>query len=162
GPPTALWKTLFPRAERAVVCPAEPRRLLLQAACLAGAVRAPLYVLHGESGEEEGLQRQLADWWAREILAVGAAAKVCRDLPDVKLVPLADEKAVADACLSAQRKQGPVQTLVVANPSDGRRQLGGMSALAPLVALQRRAALLLTNDKGDDTAALVRAALKDP
>src|SRR5262249_20865455 len=51
GPPEALWKMLFPRAERVVVCPAEPRGLLLQSGCLAGVLRAPLVVLRGQKGE---------------------------------------------------------------------------------------------------------------
>src|SRR5262245_55445380 len=37
GRPMQLWNALFHRPARVVVCPAEPRRVLLQAACLAGA-----------------------------------------------------------------------------------------------------------------------------
>ena len=38
--PVGLWKALFPRAECVVVCPARSRPLLLQAAVLAGSIRA--------------------------------------------------------------------------------------------------------------------------
>src|SRR5207249_1012032 len=39
---------LFAQAERVVLCPAQPRGLLLQAACLAGVARAPLLVIKEE------------------------------------------------------------------------------------------------------------------
>ena len=45
GPPLDLWKKLFPRAKNVVLCPPEPRPQLLQAACLAGALRAPGMIL---------------------------------------------------------------------------------------------------------------------
>src|SRR5262245_49212804 len=38
GNPAPLWKSLFSQAPRVVVAPAVPRRLLLQATCLAGAL----------------------------------------------------------------------------------------------------------------------------
>jgi hypothetical protein len=161
GPPGALWKILFPQAERVVVCPAEPRRLLLQAACLAGVLQAPLVVTPGEAEEAGELRRRLTDWGTREVFAVGAAGRALA-LPEGGLVPLADEEAVVDLYLREQRAKGPIQTLVVANPGDTQSGLGGLSTLAPWVALQRRAALLLTNDKGDDAAARVQAALKNP
>ncbi len=56
GRPEPLWKALFSRARAVVVAPAEPRRLLLHAACLAGALRAPLYVTHGGDGEPADLR----------------------------------------------------------------------------------------------------------
>src|SRR5207253_9002586 len=62
GPPAALWKTLFPQARRVVVCPAQPRAQFLHAACLAGALKAPLYVLHGDTGEVKDLQKRLIGW----------------------------------------------------------------------------------------------------
>src|SRR5262249_19329504 len=37
--PSELWRSLFPKAERVVVCPQSPRPLLLQAAVLACAAR---------------------------------------------------------------------------------------------------------------------------
>jgi hypothetical protein len=161
GPPEAIWQALFPQARRVVVCPAKPRRLLLHAACLAGVVRAPLVVLHDTEKESDQLRRRLARWQTSYVYAVGGAAKVCRSLGDIKVYRLTDEQAVATAYLRRQVKKGPVRTLVVANPSDNKNKQGGMSALAPWIALQKRAVLLLTNDQGDNTNAIVRAALKN-
>jgi hypothetical protein len=162
GPPAALWRALFPRAARVVVCPSEPNGLLLQAACLAGALRAPLFVLRDETGEAAELRRWLVDWRTREVFVAGPAAELAPDLPDVRVVPLADEAAVAACYLRHQASQGPLHALVVANPFDVERGLSAMSVLAPYVALQQRAALLLTNEKGTDTADVVRAALQAP
>ncbi len=161
GPPEALWKVLFPTARNVVVCPAQPRRLLLQAACLAGVVHAPLVVLHGKVGDADRLDRRLAKWDARQVYAVGKAARACRSLRGVKVLRLPDEEAVTTAYLRHQLRKGPVHTLVVANPADTGKDLGGMSALAPWVALQKRAALLLTNDDGSNVEAVVKRALKD-
>jgi hypothetical protein len=155
GPPAALWKELFPRAERVVVCPAKPRALLLHAACLAGALRAPLVVTH----DEDDIKGRLREWATREVYAVGGAAKL--ELSDVRRVPLADADAVAKAYREQLAKKGPVQSLVVANPADVEKG-GGMSTLAPWVAVQKRAALLLTDDAGGNVGDVVRAALKDP
>ncbi len=161
GPPEALWKALFPKAERVVVCPAKSRGLLLHAACLAGALRAPLVVTRGAAGEADDVKRRLVAWGAKEVFVAGDAAQLELAPPDVRRVPLADEAAVAKAYLQAQRKQGPIHNLVVANPSDLAEGRGGLSTLAPWIALQRRAALLLTNDAGDNVAEVVGAALKD-
>ncbi|MBV9124286.1 MAG: hypothetical protein JO112_13085, partial [Planctomycetes bacterium] len=158
GPPLALWKELFPWAERVVVCPAQPRGQLLEAACLAGSLRAPLYITHRGMGEDQELRGLLAGWRTREVFAVGSAVLLCRGLPDVRLVPLRDAQAVADAYLSRQLKSEPIRTLVVTNPSDTRQDLGGMSVLAPWVALHHHAALLLTNDQGNNTTAVVHQA----
>ena len=159
GPPTPLWDALFPQAERVVVCPAQPRGLLLQAACLAGAAKAPLFVIRGKAGETDELRRRVAAWKAREVLAVAGSARVARGLEGVKVVELADEEAVSAAYLRRRLGRGKVEALVIANPADGRN--GGLSRLAPFVMLQHRAALLLTNEAGDNTGAVVRAALKN-
>jgi hypothetical protein len=162
GPPATLWKVLFSRAEQVVVCPAEPRGLLLQAACLAGSARAPLFVVRGDTGERDGLRRWLSDWQTRKVFAAGTAADLCKALGNVQVIALADADAVAAAHRRQLRVKGPIQTLVVANPADVYNSLGGMSALAPWVALQRHAVLLLTNETGDNTATVVRAALTHP
>jgi len=160
GHPEALWKLLFPRAERVVVCPTQPRGLLLHAACLAGVLRAPLYPLSGAAGEEVQLRRRLAEWGCRTVFAVGTAVKALGGLAGMDCQSLADEEAVATTYLRHQLKAGAIETLVVANPADPGQ--GNMSSLAPWVALQRRGFLLLTNDQGDNTSAVVRAALKKP
>jgi hypothetical protein len=158
--PTELQKALFPRAPRLVAAPAEPRRLLLQAACLAGAAGVPLLVSRDDARGAADLRRAAAFWGSREVLAVGATHHLCRDLAGVHVVRLPDEGAVLTACLRELRRQGPVGALVVANPADDRPGLGGTSALAPWMAVQKQAALLLTNDQGTDVEAVVRAALR--
>jgi hypothetical protein len=158
GQTTGLWKTLFPQAERIILCPAEPRSQLLHAACLAGIVQAPLIVSHGTADEMADLRRRLGEWHTREVVAVGGAAKVCRDLPEGRLTEFAHEEAVATACRRLLHDKGPIQTCVVANPADTRNDLGGMSALAPWVALQKHAVLLVTNEAGDNPNAVVGAA----
>jgi hypothetical protein len=159
GPASALWKEYCPLAECVVVCPAEPRRQLLQAGCLAGASGVPLFVLSGQPEEKSLLRKQLADWKTRKIYAVGDAAELCHDLKNVPVVRLADTEAVAQAHRRLLRQSGPIQTLVLANPADIRPGQTSMSALAPWIAIQHRAALLLTNDKGDDAGNVTRRAL---
>jgi hypothetical protein len=161
GPPTPLWDALFPQAERVVVCPAQPRGQLLHAACLAGAARAPLFVLRGQDGEAEVLARRVADWRPTEVLAVGEAAALCRTVRYAKVTPLADEAAVSADYLRRQVGRGKVESLIVANPADAQKGVA-LAGLAPWLALQRRAALLLTSEAGDNTPVVVRAALKNP
>ena len=72
---------------------------------------------------------------AAEVVAVGAAVRACRQLPDVRLVPLATERAVADCCRRELAKRGPAATLVIANPEDLYEGRGGMSSLAPWLAV---------------------------
>jgi hypothetical protein len=157
GPPQSLWKALFPSISRVVVCPSEPRRTLLQAACLAGVSGAPLYVLRGRPGEAATLRRQIRTCGATQVFAVGNALHFCQNLRGVRVVPLHGEHEVSDLYLDLLLQKGPVQTLVVANPADGH---AGMSTLAPWIALQKRALLLLTNDTGSNTRALVQGALR--
>ena len=152
--PALRGQALYPRAEQVVICPAQPRRLFLQAAVLAGALRMPLYVLHGGDREAADLQKHLDDWKTTAIIAVGKAANLFPALSSIPVVALADEAAVSAACVKQLLKGGTIQNLVVANPSDAA------SALAPWIAVQKRAALLLTNDKGDDASDLLRTAVR--
>jgi hypothetical protein len=161
GPPVGLLKELFPRAKTVVVCPAEPRRLLLQAACLAGAAGAHLVVTHGGAEDAALLREALREWDSEEVHAVGDAYRLCCELRLAHAAHLIDEDAVLQAYLRRQVRGGPINALVVANPADTRPGLGGMSTLAPWIALQHRAALLLTNDAGTDVEKVVRAALKN-
>src|SRR5207248_534705 len=85
----------------------------------------------------------------------------CRDLGRVKVVALKDERATATAHHRELSRKGTVRTLVVANPADLGQKPGGMAVLAPWVALQRNAALVLTNDAGSNVEEAVRAALED-
>jgi hypothetical protein len=161
GPPEALWKLFFAKAKEVVVCPPAPRSLLLQSACLAGTVRAPLYVLHSEA-EIADLRRRLSAWGAHKVYAVGKTATAVRGLPNIGALFLADEQAVSAYRLERQLQKGPMQTLVVTNPAEHFVGPFGMSSLAPWVALKRGAPLLLTGPRGDNASALVRAAVKLP
>jgi hypothetical protein len=158
---SGVLKELFAAAETVVVCPAEPRRLLLQAACLAGAAHAPLFVHRGTAADTHALHAALSAWHAREVYAIGHTQRLCRELPEVKVVAFKDEQSVFRAYLRRQIRHGAIRTLVVANPADIEAGLGSMSTLAPWIALQRHAALLLTNNAGTDAAAVVKAALND-
>jgi Peptidase family C25 len=160
GPPAPLYDALFSKAERVVVCPVKPRGQLLYAAGLAGAARAPLFVLRGEDGENEHLARRVADWRPAEVIAVGEAVPVCKTLKYAKVTALDDEAAVSTEFLRRQVGRGKIETLVVANPADGEKGTA-LARLAPWLTIQRRAALLLTNEAGDNAAAVIRTALKN-
>jgi hypothetical protein len=152
------WRTLFPRADSVVVCPAEPRDQLLQAACLAATLRAPLIICHGKPGETEDLVKLLNAWKTRQLYAVGSTSKQCREFSDLDIIPLEDASAVAARHVKELTRSAPVRTLVVANPDDLGDGLGGMSTLAPWIASQKHAALLLTNASGDNAEVVIRAA----
>ena len=145
-----------------IVCPAEPRRLLLQSAYFAGVLHAPLFVIRGDPEEPARLRHWLKTWQVEEVHAVGAARVVCAKLPHVRHLHLADEQAVKSAALRKLTAAGPVSTLIVVNPADSRKGLGAMSCLAPWLAANRRAALLLTNEEGDNVPAGSPGRLRNP
>jgi hypothetical protein len=162
GPSAELWQTLFPKADQVVICAAQPRRLLLQAACLAGILRAPLLISHDKPGEKQGIQKRLTDWQTRKAVVIGDAITSYRRIADVKVVTLKTEEAVAAAVVRQLARKGPIRNLAIANPADARPGRATMSTLAPGIALQRRAPLLLTNAAGSNVAALVQKVLQDP
>jgi Peptidase family C25 len=153
-----LWLKLFPQADQIVLCPAEPRSIVLQAAALAGALKAPLFIYHGIKDDKARLQTLLETWKTQEILAVGTTADDIQDVTGVEITPLATEKAVSLAYIRSLAQKSPIRNFVVANPADCKEESGGMSSLAPWIALERHAALLLTNPKGDNVEELVHAA----
>jgi hypothetical protein len=162
GPPLALWRQLFPKAERIVVCPAEPRGQLLQAACLAGAVRAPLFVLEG-GRNEIGVLRELAvRWKPSEAYLVGNARKVATALPECRCTMVPDARSVAKLYVERIADSGTIRTAVVTNPFDSAASPAGHSVLAPWLAVQKRAPLLLTSADGKDSARVVEAACRRP
>src|SRR5262249_35074950 len=148
GQAGALWAALFPRIERVVICPAEPRGQLLQAAHLAGVLKAPLFITHDLEDDAE-FCRCIIDWHPTDVYAIGSDHQACHQLPGVHVPALANESSVASACRKRLRGR-PVRTLVVANPDDLYEDRGGMSALAPWLALCHDAPLLLTSSTGDD------------
>jgi len=160
--PVSIWNALVPEANRVVVCPSKPRSLLLQSACLAGVLRAPLYINNGSDKERTELAHQIAQWRTKQVFAVAAARAFCNKLPGVSVVHLPDERMVAATCLRHLARHRPVRTLIVANPADTGSDKGGMSVLAPWIALHRHAALLLTNERGDNVNGLVESALRRP
>jgi hypothetical protein len=157
GPPDEFFQSLFPRVRTVVVCPAAPRRQLLQAACLAGVAGAPLVVVHGDAGEAGEWGKRCLAWGARQIILVGEANSLADFPSDMPVIHLENERAVAEAYLS---RLGRVDTVVVANAADGGKNRLGLSVLAPWTALQKHAALLLTNSEGTDAAEIVRSAAK--
>ncbi len=161
GPPLELWRALLPRAESAVVCPAAPRGLLLQAACLAGALRAPLFVSRGDKSEAAQLRELLAGCHATQVYLAGRDENMVAPPPGLRRVRLADEDAVAAAYRRVLREQGAtIETLLIANPADTGEGMGGLAALAPWVAVQKHAALLLTGPGGADVDAVVDRAVQ--
>jgi hypothetical protein len=158
GQPTALWSSLFPRADEVVVCPPRPRGTLLQAACLSGVLHAPLVVWHNRDGEEAKLIERLTKWKTRRVHLVGKAEKLADRLSGVEVIRLSGESAVAVAYQKQLARNGRIDNAVVVNPADDREELGSTSALAPWLACRRRAALLLTDDKGSNVAEVVERA----
>ncbi|HEY7330422.1 MAG TPA: C25 family cysteine peptidase [Gemmataceae bacterium] len=158
GQPLTLWRTLFRQAEDVVVCPVHPRGTLLQAACLAATLRAPLFVLHGRDSETARLVRKIGEWRPRRVHLIGKAEKLADRLPGIEQIRLANESAVAAAYQQRLACKGRIETVVFANPGDTRGELGGMSALAPWIAPRRNAALLLTNAEGLNVAEVMERA----
>jgi len=102
----------------AVVCPPEPREQLLQAACLAGSLRAPLYIHRGGAFESAMLRERVEQWETKRVHFVGIAQRYARDLPGVECVIHADEQAVARAQRAELTRRGPISAIVVTNPHD--------------------------------------------
>jgi hypothetical protein len=152
--PTQFVRGLFPKAERVVVAPSEPHGQLLQAACLAGSLKAPLYIQPADSAQ---FSLTLNDA-VKEIIVVGSANNLRNKLTNVKVIELKDAAAVAAAHRKELARTGAITTLILANPGNPKRE----STLAPWVAVKKRAALLLTSPDGKDAGAVVAAALKDP
>ncbi|HYV38734.1 MAG TPA: C25 family cysteine peptidase, partial [Gemmataceae bacterium] len=151
------------QTSRVVVVPKQSRRLLLHAACLAGALQAPLHILEDNKHSISSLKRQIAEARTREVYAVGGTSEILGNLSNTRVVELGDENAVALAYVKIQCERGPIDTLVLANPADVVSGSGNpMSTLAPWIALQKRAALVLTNDKGDNAEDAIMAALENP
>jgi hypothetical protein len=171
-PPRSFWRDFYPRAESVVVCPASPRALLMQAACLAGTLQAPLYVLHGHDFESDELQALLTRWQTRNVHVIGTAP-LPFELPGLQITELLNERQVARAHRRQLAHKGIIHNIVVANPSDldiaERKALKAdkddpahvpHSPLAPWVALQRHAALVLTNEKGSDVDDAITEAIR--
>lgn len=153
---------LFPRPSQLVVAPAGERRLLLEAAWLAGILQAPLLVGSGRPEEQAWVQQFLAPGSCDTLWIIGAARQWCPALVAGACRFLADEAAVLAAGARQLSKKGNINTIVIANPADRQRGLADLSHLAPWVAVTKRAVLLLTRADGRDVAERVQAALRLP
>jgi hypothetical protein len=152
-----IQAAFLPSANKLVVCPAEPRRLLLQAACLAGVLQAPLFVRHQHTDEGKRWRQCLAQWPITDVYAVGNE-RLPGHHAGLRIHRLAKEETVVAAC--ARLSQQPIRTLVVANPADARDGQPAMSSLAPWIAVQKGALLLLTNESGTNVEEIVAGALR--
>jgi hypothetical protein len=157
-----LLESLFPTATEVIVCPAEPASELLQAACLAGVRRAPLFVLDSRAPRLPALLDTLARWKTERITLVGTAARLALHLGAWKCVELPDAAAVQAAHLQDLARNRPLATLVLANPAERLDAPESMAALAPWLALQKRAALRFTRPDGEDAADVVEQSLREP
>ncbi len=160
GPPTALWQSVFPKARRVVVCAAEPREVLLSAACLAGAAKAPLWVSHDRHGESTQLRRQLKKWGTREVIFAGEIDGIDLASPRLHVRRLTSTQSIQQAYQHRLAAERPIENAVLANPLDRARGMGSMSVLAPWLAVSKHAALLLTNPAGTNAADLVTEAVR--
>jgi hypothetical protein len=147
--PERFWRSLHLTRQYLVVCRAPSRRLLLQAACLAGVLHAPMCIVHHES-EKETLKKALRSWGTRKVFAIGGTCEDWIDLPQGRLSLLPDEQSVVAKYIRRQRKFAPVTTLVVANPADTRGKNVALSSLGPWLALEKHAILGLTNGAGSN------------
>jgi hypothetical protein len=155
------WRGLFPQETSVVICPAEPRRLLLQSACLAGALHAALCITPGDKASDSDIAVLLKQWRPDTVYLAGSGARANSNAV-TRVVHLPSEGDVVDRYVQIQSAHGPIQDLLVANPADGARGLSNMSPLAPWLAVQRSAALLHTNVDGDDVDEIVEEAISDP
>lgn len=153
----ATLHDLFPVAEQVVFCPAENRRLLLQATCLAGTLKAPLVVIRADDRDTKALTESLKGWKTKTVFGVGAAASQVPEVEGLRTVTLADEDVLVRQLRRELAREGRIQTVVMANAADSANKLGNMSLLAPWLALQRKALLVLTNDQGTNTREALQA-----
>jgi hypothetical protein len=164
-PPT-LGEGLFPHANKVVVCPSQPRAQLLQAACLAGTLQAPLWILPTTGDDRvtqqsiDNLSKQLTRWQTRQLTLVGQAKNLVVTEHRLRRQTLANEAAVAREHRKVLASQGAIETLVAANPFDSDR--GGQAAFAPWMCVQKQAPLLLTNAAGTNVNSLVEEASRLP
>src|SRR5262249_5528813 len=141
-----------------VVCPHQPREQLLQAACLAALLHAPLARQPSKENGNLLLARVLKAWHTKEVYLIGSAGLNSPHFDFARVHRLCGPQEWSAAILPLLAKSGPIRTLVITNPADEKKGLGCMSMLAPYVALRHHAPLLFTNAEGTDTAAVVRKA----
>ncbi len=137
----ALARRLWPAPPAVVLVAADDYPGLLRGAALAGALNAALLPITAATPPSVDA---LTEWHVPTWYAVGDL--LAPPLPaDAALTRLADADSVAAATVRAVG--GTAGTVVVANPSDrrGRFSPSGLSLLAPLIAVQHRAPLVLVS-----------------
>jgi len=120
--PRPMWNSLFPRIDRVIIASKKDRPLAIQAAILAGLERVPLW---------------LADESSPESKKIGE--KIIASVPEVTLLRNADH--VAQRILDHFAKNGPIESVIVVNPSDERH-----ATLAPWLAHHFQAPVLFAPD----------------
>lgn len=156
-PVAFAWSLVPDRVGKAVVCAADPGDELFRAAALAGAIRAPLFVLRESGDPVQGLKPLLESKGVRQVLAVGAAAGAVAKL-GVEVVRLPDASAVEAAHRRELAKSGPPRQWVLSSAGD----IDGCGVFGPWVSVVRKAPLLLTNEDGTDAEKVVANALAGP
>ena len=134
-----------------VVCPAEPREQFLRAACLAGAIGAPLWQSRDGAGESKDIEALAREVGATRVLLVGKLDRLRVE----GAVRLKTRRELDAAYHETIGTKNPVETVVVVNPTDER-----LVPLAPWLAVQKRAALLFTNADGGDGGPVVEKATR--
>lgn len=152
------WSLAPERVEKAVVTPAEPAEELFRAAALAGAIKAPLFVLRDDPDPVKGLKKLCVAKGVRQVLAVGDAAAHVAKMGGVEVVRLPDASAVDAAHRRELAKSGPPRLWVMACPGD----LDGCGVFAPYVSVLRKAPIIFTNEDGTNAEKTFLAALKTP
>jgi hypothetical protein len=154
--PVELWKRLTPRLKRVVLSPTSPRSLLLRAAHFAELLKAPLVPV-GENGPQSAeLTDILARWQVSEVHAIGGCDSRLHIPESATVARYADESSLETEVLRRLAANDRIDALVVANPFDQK----SLSLLAPMVAGNHRAALLLTNHAGTNVEKLVRKVIR--
>jgi hypothetical protein len=148
--PTAIRERLFPNPSALVMCPRTDRRLLLMAAYLAGALKAPLYLTSDQMDTDLDCHSLPASWRPKNVYLVGKQSKLHDVVLGATRVNLPDESAVAKRCLELQSQNSSLESFLVTNPADGSLGFSNLSPLAPWLAIKRRAALVLSGLKGND------------
>jgi hypothetical protein len=148
------WNEFYSNPKAVVVCAAYPRELLLEAACLAGVAAAPLLVTAETGQQHANIERLLASWKLQRIYLIGSVP-VPKALQTAEVIQLHDVEKIRAATLYYLLGNGAISTIVVANPDDGGSSLGGMSVLAPLIAVRHHALLFLTNGQGNNVRQVV-------
>jgi hypothetical protein len=154
-----LAASLFPDHHGFVVPNTNSRRLMLHAAAFAVVAGEPLFVVHG-SDDLLRLAKRPSQY--RCVVGEAIPGVPTSEFNGVLKTHFPDEESVCRETIKrlsfhlSSIVVPPIYSIVVANPTDS-----GLAELAPWLA-GHGAALVLTNDKGDNATAAVLEAIKTP